>query len=142
MYAEKTNGCHPAGAGCSKGNTGECGFGSIKIVKWSPGQLEIQVEVKGAAPQAFGHFSFADNQGHHARILQDPKFVSCQHCQHSNLSCQANPFTSTWSFDVSQTPQQGAWFDIWIAVYWFCTVTYSASTRCTSENIHYQDYVH
>ncbi|CAG8454101.1 23356_t:CDS:2 [Gigaspora rosea] len=106
MYVEKTDGCHPAGAGCSKGDTGEC----------------------GAAPQAFGHFSFADDQGHHARILNNPKFVNCQSCEHSNLSCQVNPFTSTWSFDVSQTPQQGVWFDIWIAVYWYCTKTYSAST--------------
>ncbi|CAG8526294.1 15686_t:CDS:1, partial [Dentiscutata erythropus] len=125
--------------GCNAGETGDCGA-TIKSAKWSPGNLEIQVVTPDSAPQAFGHFTFADDQKHGGRFLKRPVFVNCQECTTIN-NCQINPFTSNWTFDPSQTPQKGVWFDIWISVYWFCTKKHGKSVRCTSEDIQFRDIV-
>ncbi|RIB14847.1 hypothetical protein C2G38_2094705 [Gigaspora rosea] len=120
MYVEKTHGCHPSGQGCRN----YCAA-SITNVKWYPGILQITVNTSypdsriPIAPQAFGHFTFHSDDGHSGRILGEPQFVNYQHCS-DVTGCQVNPYTSNWTFDARETPQNGVWYDIWIAVYWFC----------------------
>ncbi|KAF0478255.1 hypothetical protein F8M41_024078 [Gigaspora margarita] len=137
MHVEKTHGCHPSGTGCDAW----CGNAKIITATWYPGVLEITVNMTYSDyPQAYGHFTFHDDSGHSDRILGDQQFVNCQHCDKS-LDCQVNPYTSSWKFDASQTPQKGVWYDIWISVYWQCYTKFYNRIRCLSEDIHYRGQV-
>ncbi|CAG8570483.1 12879_t:CDS:2 [Gigaspora margarita] len=63
---EKIHGCNPSdddGPSCSILHL-PCNKTQITKATWYPGILEITVDTTDKAPQAFGHFTFADDDGH------------------------------------------------------------------------------
>ncbi|CAG8462423.1 19239_t:CDS:2 [Gigaspora rosea] len=120
MHIDKTHGCHPSDYyDCDKNPSYPC-EASISNVTWYPGILEITVNTGGGfSPQAFGHFTFSDAR-----------------------KCQvAGQYTSNWTFDASQTPQKGIYYDIWLSVYWECSAKVLSAIRCAHQDVHYRNIV-
>ncbi|CAG8515062.1 hypothetical protein C2G38_2157700 [Gigaspora rosea] len=141
MHIDKTHECHPSGSiGCGAGTAHSC-LVMISNITWYPGILEITVDTCGFAPQALGHFTFHDDSGHNIRFFSAPQFVNCQHCENSE-SCQVTgQYTSNWTFDASQTPQNGIYYDIWVSLYWDCTTRDCSSILYASQDVHYRNIV-
>ncbi|CAB4396384.1 unnamed protein product [Rhizophagus irregularis] len=113
LYVEKSHGCHPSG-GQITSCTEDCP--QITNASFTGGKLNITVYTyPDYPPEAFGHFTFKDDQGHEWRFLKKPIFVNDHSCNHKG-DYENNPYTSYWNFDSNQTPKE-TWFDIWLAVY-------------------------
>jgi hypothetical protein len=134
---EKSLGCHPSG---SNDDCGGDKCPQITEASFKSGELTLTVKTwhGRSPPQAFGHFSFHADSGVGLRFFKQPQFVNTHHCDEEGPN-EVNPFTSTWSFDASQTPSN-TWFDIWIAVYTDCNQAYFGGSEigCSSFNIHYR----
>ncbi|GBC06436.1 hypothetical protein RclHR1_06830004 [Rhizophagus clarus] len=121
FFLTNVDGCHPSG------NGGPCGDDNPKCPQiidahFTNGALTITVQTDKdlfTGPQAFGHFTFHADSGVGWEFYKHPQFVNDYSCNHGRSSSEANPFTSTWLFDPSQTPSN-TWFDIWISIYTDC----------------------
>ncbi|RIA85470.1 hypothetical protein C1645_781768 [Glomus cerebriforme] len=135
---EKSLGCHPSGDDHHGHDGGH--YPQITGASFKSGELTLTVHAwEGRTPpQAFGHFSFRADSGVAWRFLKHPQFVNGHHCEEDGPN-EANPFTSSWPFDASQTPSN-TWFDIWIAVYTDCYDMEfgSSAVGCKSYNLHYR----
>ncbi|RIB28498.1 hypothetical protein C2G38_2314844 [Gigaspora rosea] len=74
-------------------------------------------------------------------FFSDPQFVNCQYCDNSGKCQVAGQYTSNWTFDASQTPQKGIYYDIWLSVYWECSAKVLSAIRCAHQDVHYRNIV-
>ena len=118
----------------------------VQNAVWLPNsQLQITVQVSGSGfpepkPEALGHFTFGDDQGHYYRFLQNPVFVNTHDCEYRGYN-ETNPFTITYSYDPAQTPPKGTKVGIWVAIYWNCDTRTFSAINCCSQNVYYSSTV-
>ncbi|CAG8463534.1 10963_t:CDS:1 [Cetraspora pellucida] len=121
IYVKNTHECHPT----NNLSENDCKDNFAVTVKWLP-EAKLNITIGNVAPysedyyvHAIGHFSFGDDIGHRYEFLKHPIFVNDHHCNSDGIG-EVNPYTSTWSYDPDQTPNQGSNAYVWVSVYWFC----------------------